>query len=326
MPYIGNQPSESFTSFATQEFSTSATTSYTLDHAVTNENEIALFINNVRQQPGSGKAYTATGTALTLSAATASTDTMYCVFLGRALQTVTPATNSITAAMVGNNAVTGAKLNTDVISAQTALGATPADTDEFLVSDAGVLKRVDYSYIKGGGGTALVSTSDVTSYTSNIVVDGIFSSSYRNYLIIGNLHTESNDQQIELRYRQSSSTVTSSSYRRGWNGNYSTNSSGSSRYDSGSYGGSSISLINNISSTENTGGSYFNMYLYEPLGTDNFKTVTFHSSSESPNNTKSFMNLSGNGLFYGNTTALSGLDFFAQSGNIKGNIKIYGLT
>ena len=150
MAFIGNQPAESFTSFATQEFSTSATTSYTLDHAVTNENEIALFVNNVRQQPGSGKAYTATGTTLTLSAATASTDTMYCVFLGRALQTVTPATNSITAAMISDDAVTGAKLNTDVISAQTALGAEPADTDEFLVSDAGVLKRVDYSYIKGG--------------------------------------------------------------------------------------------------------------------------------------------------------------------------------
>jgi hypothetical protein len=100
MAYIGNQPAESFTSFATQEFSTSATTSYTLDHAVTNENEIALFINNVRQQPGSGKAYTATGTALTLSAATASTDTMYCVFLGRALQTVVPATNSVTSSMI----------------------------------------------------------------------------------------------------------------------------------------------------------------------------------------------------------------------------------
>jgi hypothetical protein len=94
MAYIGIQPAEKFTSFATQEFSTSATTSYTLDHAVANENEIALFVNNVRQQPGSGKAYTASGTALTLSAATASTDTMYCIFLGRALQTVTPATNS----------------------------------------------------------------------------------------------------------------------------------------------------------------------------------------------------------------------------------------
>ena len=111
MPYIGNQPAEQFTSFATQEFSTSATTSYTLDHAVTNENEIALFINNVRQQPGSGKAYTATGTALTLSAATASTDTMYCVFLGRALQTVNPATNSITTAMISDDAVTAAKIS-----------------------------------------------------------------------------------------------------------------------------------------------------------------------------------------------------------------------
>ena len=35
------------------------------------------------------------------------------------------------------------------ITGQTALGATPADTDEFVLSDAGVLKRVDYSYIKG---------------------------------------------------------------------------------------------------------------------------------------------------------------------------------
>ena len=110
MPYIGPNPAESFTSFATQEFSTSATTSYTLDHAVANENEIALFINNVRQPPGSGKAYTATGTALTLSAATASTDTMYCVFLGRALQTVNPATNSISTAMISDNAITAAKL------------------------------------------------------------------------------------------------------------------------------------------------------------------------------------------------------------------------
>ena len=148
MPYIGNQPAEQFTSFATQEFSTSATTSYTLDHAVTNENEIALFVNNVRQQPGSGKAYTATGTALTLSAATASTDTMYCVFLGRALQTVTPATNSITAAMVGN----------DLISGKTALGATPADTDELLISDAGTLKRVDYSYLKAANTPAFAAT------------------------------------------------------------------------------------------------------------------------------------------------------------------------
>ena len=52
---------------------------------------------------------------------------------------------------LANTAVTNAKLNADIISGDTALGAEPADTDEFLVSDAGVLKRMDYSYIKGGG-------------------------------------------------------------------------------------------------------------------------------------------------------------------------------
>ena len=157
MAFIGNQPAESFTSFATQEFSTSATTSYTLNHAVTNENEIALFVNNVRQQPGSGKAYTASGTTLPLSAATASTDTRYCVFLGRALQPVTPATNSITAAMVGN----------DLISGKDALASEPADTDEFLVSDAGTLKRIDYSLIKSSG--KLLQSSLVTTSTNQAI-------------------------------------------------------------------------------------------------------------------------------------------------------------
>jgi len=158
MAYIGIQPAEKFTSFATQEFSTSATTSYTLDHAVANENELALFVNNVRQQPGSGKAYTASGTALTLSAATASTDTMYCVFLGRALQTVTPATNSITAAMVGN----------DLISGKDALTSSPDDTDEFLISDAGVLKRVDASLV--GRGKVLQVVQDTKLDRSEISV------------------------------------------------------------------------------------------------------------------------------------------------------------
>ena len=103
MAYIGNQPTDNFVTFATQNFSTSATSSYTLSHAVSNENEIALFINNVRQHPGSGKAYTASGTALTLSANTASTDVMYCIFLGRAIQSTVPATNSVTTSMLSIN-------------------------------------------------------------------------------------------------------------------------------------------------------------------------------------------------------------------------------
>ena len=102
MPFIGNQPALSYTSFAVQHFTTSATTSYTLDHSVANENEIRLVINNVVQQPGSSYAYTASGTTLTLSAATSATDTMYAVFLGKAVQTVTPASGSVTNAMLSS--------------------------------------------------------------------------------------------------------------------------------------------------------------------------------------------------------------------------------
>ena len=169
MGYVGNTPALNYTTFAVQHFTTSATTGYTLDNAVTNENGIALFINNVRQEPGSSYAYTASGTTLTLSAATTTSDTMYCVFIGKAVQTVNPpagsvgtsqlATDAVTQAKMADDSVgtaeildtnvTGAKLNDDAISGQGALGAAPADTDEFLVSDAGVLKRVDYSYIKG---------------------------------------------------------------------------------------------------------------------------------------------------------------------------------
>ena len=57
-------------------------------------------------------------------------------------------------------AVTGAKINDDAISGQGALGAAPADTDEFLVSDAGTLKRVDYSYIKGITQTSFLPTAN----------------------------------------------------------------------------------------------------------------------------------------------------------------------
>ena len=91
MSYIGNIPGENFISFAKQNFTiVNSQTAYTLDFAVADENEIRLVINNVVQEPGTGKAYTASGTTLTLSAAlTNGTDEMYCVFLGKARETVT---------------------------------------------------------------------------------------------------------------------------------------------------------------------------------------------------------------------------------------------
>ena len=100
MGYIGNTPAEKFQTLDKQSFSVSATTGYTLSNAVTSPQEIALFINNVRQNPNSS--YSVSGTSLTLSAATASGDTMYCVFLGKSVGTVAPALSSVTRKMLAS--------------------------------------------------------------------------------------------------------------------------------------------------------------------------------------------------------------------------------
>jgi hypothetical protein len=112
MSYLGNAPARSFISFERQVFTiVNSQTAYALSHSVTNENDIRLVVNNVVQEPGSGKAYTATGTALTLSAAlTNGTDEMYCVFLGRATATSAPGAGSIGTAQLASDSVTLAKM------------------------------------------------------------------------------------------------------------------------------------------------------------------------------------------------------------------------
>ena len=166
MAYIGNIPAESYASFETETFTVSATANYTLSHAVTNENEIRLVINGVVQQPGSGKAYTASGTTLTLSSATASGDVMYAVYLGRALQTVNPPSGSVGTAQLAADAVTNAKIADDAISDEqldpTVITGQTAETsiatdDLILLSDtsaSGALRKMTRAnFVSGIGGT-----------------------------------------------------------------------------------------------------------------------------------------------------------------------------
>ena len=85
MAYIGNKPADTFHTTVKQSFTAdSSTTSFTLNQSVAGENEVELFINNVRQEPGTGKAYTAAGTTLTMNGTPQTGDDMYCIFQGKA--------------------------------------------------------------------------------------------------------------------------------------------------------------------------------------------------------------------------------------------------
>jgi hypothetical protein len=167
MAYLGNAPARSFISFERQVFTiVNSQTAYTLSHSVTNENDIRLVINNIVQEPGSGKAYTASGTTLTLSAAlTNGTDEMYCVFLGRATATNKPGAGSVGTTELAADAVTGAKIADDAISDEhldpTAITGQAAETsvatDDLILlsdtSDSGALKKMTRAnFVSGIGG------------------------------------------------------------------------------------------------------------------------------------------------------------------------------
>ena len=177
MAYLGNAPARSFISFERQVFTiVNSQTAYTLSHSVTNENDIRLVVNNIVQEPGSGKAYTASGTTLTLSAAlTNGTDEMYCVFLGKAVGTVNAPAGSVgtsqlkelkvTTGNIAADAVNGDKIADDAISDEhldpTAITGQTAETsiatdDLILLSDtsaSGALKKMTRAnFVSGVGG------------------------------------------------------------------------------------------------------------------------------------------------------------------------------
>ena len=165
MPYIGNIPAEKYASFDVQHFTTSATTGYTLSHAVANENDIRLVINNVVQQPGSSYAYTASGTTLTLSSATSGTDTMYCVFLGKAVQTVTPPAGSVTESMIS---ASNSPTNGYVLSAQSGAAGGLTWAADAAGTITAFTNGVDNRLVTATSATALNGESTLTYDGTNL--------------------------------------------------------------------------------------------------------------------------------------------------------------
>ena len=153
MPYLGNKPVNNFVSFAKQDITGNGGTSYSLDYPVTGANDIDLYINNVRQEPT--EAYSCSGSTLTLTEAVSSSDDIYAIFRGRALQTAqhpsdsaleaSQATISGEATITGNafigangTAIPNANLASNLDFLQVGTGATiqaGADAQSFIKSN-----------------------------------------------------------------------------------------------------------------------------------------------------------------------------------------------
>ena len=166
--YLGNLPSNNFVSLKRQVITGNGGSTYTLDHSVASVNDVAIFVNNVRQDPAS---YSISTTSLTLGGTISSSDSCYVLFLGQALQTVTPDANTITNAMLGET-ITVANGGTGLTSGF-ANGITMADqwrlsADTNTSTNADITtnwERVDNTGW-GGIGTGMTESSGIFSFPS----------------------------------------------------------------------------------------------------------------------------------------------------------------
>jgi len=332
MAYIGNIPAEKFTSVDIQNFTVSATANYTLDRPVANENEIELFINNVRQHPGSGKAYTASGTALTLSEATAGTDTMYCVYQGKARQTVTPATSSVTNDMLAGSIdltskVTGALPQANIADQainEAKMQISNAPTNGYmLTAQSGNTGGLTWAEAPSGGLVHLNTTTG-SSNVGTVDIDNVFSSTYANYLIIFDLTLDTNATDPMFRFRDSTpASLSNSAYTQSING-LSQDNSAVSAYTSSIQTqlqvGHGMYNQSNIDMPAMTGF----YYVIDPVGTSTTTNILWNFSQRGSNGL--LRGFQGNSLF-NNQTSVRGYQWYGASGNVHNyTFRTYGIV
>ena len=270
MSYIGKSPSVG--NFVKLDALTaSATASYTMQLNSVNftpesVNHMLVSLNGVIQAPTTS--FTISGSTLTFASTLASSDSIdFIMVYGNVLDIGTPSDSTVSTAKIIDNAVTtakitdgnitGAKFNADVISGQTALGAEPADTDEFLVSDAGVIKRVDYSHIKGGG-THVKLLSGSASSAANHDLVGFISDTYNCYLVLLSKVTNLQGNTLDFQFADGSGPFTASNY---WDAAHGFRSNSSDRFTQGGESQAQGRLGSGLDASSNRTGSYF-FYIY----------------------------------------------------------------
>ena len=325
MAYIGKQPIVGNFQICDAISVVNGQAAYTMQVASTNvspesANHMLVSLNGVLQKPGSS--FTVSGATITFASNLVTNDVIdFIILLGDALNLGTPSDGTVATAKIAANAVTAAKFNADVISGQTALAAEPADTDEFLVSDAGVLKRIDYSLIKAAPTHVLLSTATLSSSASEILVTSGIDSTYKSYMIdIINLHPATDNKSLNMQFRQGGSTITSSIYDYG----FTHISSGGADTHNYTHNDPQMNLANNIN-TDATSGVSGRIFLYEPSNTTYDTRIQWGITFEL--NGDEQCHASGSGRIE-STTAVDGFRLFMSSGDIDlcTAVKLYGIT
>ena len=203
MAYIGKDPKQTFTGIARYQAFTGdgSTTVFDLTYATLagGQNDIQVFVNNVRQEPGASKSYTLglDGSnevkRITFNVAPEASAEIYVITPGRETALLQPGSNSVTTAMlqdgsvtadkiadgtviasdIADGAITGAKINSTFdISAKTVTlpasvsGLGTGITNAQLAGSIENAKLSNSSFTLNGTSISLGATAEISAGTS----------------------------------------------------------------------------------------------------------------------------------------------------------------
>ena len=119
--------------------------------------------------------------------------------------------DAINATLIADDAISEEHLDATAITGHTALAESPADTDEFLISDGGTLKRIDASYVGGSPGLVLISSTTASS-SSGVNINGPFTTTYDHYLVTYTITFSSDGAKARVRFQNTSDAEQSDTY------------------------------------------------------------------------------------------------------------------
>ena len=237
--------------------------------------------------------------------------------------------DAIDATLIADDAISEEHLDATAITGHTALAESPADTDEFLISDGGTLKRLDAQYI-GGGALNFVSSTTIGDGVANFYVNNCFSSTYQNYMVILQNVRADADCNLRMRFVSGGSfDNTSNAYRFAGTG---FDRGGSSRTFGGA--GDSFRMSYDLDGDDAASQHFGIFYLAAPYISSSRKRITGHynNSHISGNSIDATYNFAG--TFEKSSYQAEGMFFFPDSGNFRtgnvseghGLVKVYGIS
>ena len=228
--------------------------------------------------------------------------------------------DAIDGTLIADDAISEEHLDATALTANAELAETPADTDEVLISDGGTLKRIDFSHIKTNPYYNQISNVTISDGDASEDLQNVFSSSYRNYLIVlENVTVGTNSADLQLiTMKSDDSTPSEHTYaaHNSWNSDYDNN-----------WGGVNSSNITIMLGQGSGAGKYVSGFVnfFNPnSSTDGVNRFTWHVSTRKHDGNNGYVTGGGN---VATNAARTGFKIKCNSGNLAGGrIVVYGIT